>query len=74
MVVAVVDHVAAKLDAVIDLGPGKLPGVVGVEPVVGRLHLAAVNNGLTEHAIVVADAVAVTRDTKRGHRVQKTGS
>ena len=68
------DHMAAELDAVSDLGPGKFPGVGGVEPVVGRLYLAAVHDGLTEHAIVVTDTVAVTRDAERGHRVQKTGS
>ena len=71
--VAVAHHMTAELDAVVHLRPGKLPGVGGVEPVVGHLHLAAVHNGLPEHAVVVADAVAITRDAERGHRIQKTG-
>jgi len=36
-----------------------------------HLDLPAVDDGLAEHAVVVADAVAIAGDAQRGHAVEK---
>ena len=66
-------HMATELHPVHHLGAGKLPRVALGQPVVGNLDLPTVHNGLAEHAVVVADAVAKARNIERGHGVQKTG-
>src|SRR5690606_8057674 len=53
---------AAKADQVADLGSLELPGIAEVQPGLGLLVLPAVDNGLAEQAMVVADAVAVGGD------------
>ena len=66
-------HMAAELHAVHHLGPREFPGVALGQPVVRYLHLAAVHNGLAEHAVVIPNAVAITRDIEGGHSIQKAG-
>ena len=63
---------ATKLHAVGHFGPLELPRVAVGQPVVGYLDLFAVHDGLAEHAVFIANAVAKTRHTQRGHRVEKT--
>ena len=66
-------HMAAELHPVHHLGAGKFPWVALGQPVIGNFDLPTVHNGLAEHAVVVADAVAKAWNIERGHGVQKTG-
>jgi hypothetical protein len=71
--VDVLVHVAVKLDAEKVAGAGNLPGVAIAQPGIGSLDLVAMDNALMEHAILVAQAVAVGGQRQGGQRVQEAG-
>jgi hypothetical protein len=64
---------AAEADLELRLGPLELPDVALGQPVLGRLHLAAVLEALPEQAVLVADAVAVGRHAERGEAFHEAG-
>ncbi len=68
---AVID-MAAKAHGIVHTAPRKLPGRAVAEPGIRVLHLPAFDDGLREHAVFVADAVAERRQAERGHRIQET--
>src|SRR5690349_4976491 len=51
----------------------QLPGIVGTQPLVRFLDLGTVDDLLTEHAELVADAIRKCRHVERGERVDETG-
>ena len=63
----------AEVHHILDLGPRKLPRIARAQPVVRRFDLLAVDDLLTEHAILVTDTVAEARNAERRHRIEKTG-
>jgi hypothetical protein len=67
------DHAAVKLDLVEHLGPREFPGVAVAQPVVRVFDLLAVLDALVEHAVLVADAVAVAGDAHGRHRIEEAG-
>jgi hypothetical protein len=66
--------VTIVLDSVRHVEPFDLPRVAKHEPVVGLLMLESVANVLSEHSVLVADAVAPRGQVQRGHRVQEASS
>ena len=68
-------HFDAALEADLTgvLGPGDLPDIALVEPVVGLLDLRAVQDALLEDAVVVAQPVADGRQVHRRQGVEKAG-
>ena len=73
LVVDDLDDAPAELHRVEHLGTRELPGVALPEPVVRILHLIAPLDPLVEHAVLVADAVAVARQRERRHRIEEAG-
>jgi hypothetical protein len=65
------DRPSAEVNDVLDLGARKLPRVAGSQPIIGRFDLLALNDLLTEHAVVVPNAVAEPGNGKRCHRIEK---
>jgi hypothetical protein len=63
---------ATEADRVANVGAQNFPVVAGAHPVVGLFDLPAVANGLREHAVLVAQAVAERRQAEFGARVEKT--
>ena len=53
--------------------PGNLPGIGVAKPIVGVFLLPAIHDGLFEHAVLVAQAIAGCRKLHGGHRVQEAG-
>ena len=51
-------------------GTRNLPRITVLKPVVGLLHLLAIDDLLAEDAVVVTDAVAHRRKVERGHRIE----
>ena len=64
---------AAKADLLRLVHLGDKPGVAQAKPVVGQLHLLAVNDLLLEDAQLIADGIAGGRDLQSGHGVQVAG-
>ncbi len=64
---------AAEADLLGLVQLGDQPGVAQAQPVVGQLHLLAVNDLLLEDTQLVADGVARGGDLQRGHGVQVAG-
>jgi hypothetical protein len=73
VLVGELDHAAVELDLVEHLGPREFPGVAVAQPVVRVLDLLAVLDALVEHAVFVADAVAVAGDAHGRHRIEEAG-
>jgi len=67
------DHAAVELHLVEHFRPREFPGVAVAQPVVGVLDLLAVLDALVEHAVFVADAVAVAGDAHGRHRIEEAG-
>ena len=65
--------VAAELHLAAPLGPRDLPGIAVAQPLVGLLHLPAVDDLLLEDAELVADAVAQRRHLERRQRIDEAG-
>ncbi len=72
--VAVLHDVAVELHREQHLGSCELPGIAVTQPVVRVLDLPAVLDALTEHAVLVADAVAVAGQAQGGDGIQEAGS
>ena len=64
---------AAELHFHRPLRPRDLPGIAEAQPLVGLLHLPAVDDLLLEDAELVADAVADRRDLQRRQRIEEAG-
>ena len=64
---------AAKADAVADLGAFEFPGVALAEPELGLFDLAAADKALPEQAVLVADAVAMRRAADGRQAFEETG-
>ncbi len=64
---------AAELDALGVLRAFQLPGIAVAQPVIRLLHLVAVLDQLAEHAVLVAQAVALDRQLQGGAAVEETG-
>ena len=62
---------ATEVDRVGDGRARELPGRAVCEPWVGILDLASLDDVLSKHAVLVADAVAERRQPERRHRVQE---
>ena len=63
---------AAETHRITGVVTRKLPNRSAVhEPLIGSLDLAAVDDGLREHPVLVAHAVAPTRKLEGGHGIQK---
>ena len=67
------DDAAVELDRIQHFWSGEFPRIAVAQPVVRMLDLLAVFDLLVEHAVFVADAVAVARQFKRRHRVEEAG-
>ena len=67
------DRATVKLDLVEHLRARELPRVAVAQPVVGMFDLMAVLQLLREHAVVVADAVAIAGQAQRRHRIEEAG-
>jgi hypothetical protein len=55
------------------LRTGDLPGIAESKPIVRFFDLITIADALMEHSVVVADAVAVSRQLERGHGIEKAG-
>src|SRR5215467_4869456 len=64
---------AKELHAEAVTGPRNLPGITVAEPAVRNLYLHTVHDPLMEDAVVLAEAVAVTRVPERGEGVDEAG-
>ena len=64
---------AAKVDLFRLIHLGDEPGVAHRQPVVGQLHLLAVDDLLLKDAQLIADGIAGGWDLQGGHRVQIAG-
>ena len=73
LAVPAVLHLAAKADLLRLVHLGDEPGVAQAQPVVGQLHLLAVDDLLLEDAQLVADGIAGGGDLLGGHGVQIAG-
>ena len=73
LVVLVALGVAADLDVETDLWPADLPRVAVMQPVVRDFDLPAIDDGLVENTMFIADAVADRRDFERRQRVHEAG-
>ena len=73
LAVPAVLHLAAEADLLRLVHLGDEPGVAQAKPVVGQLHLLAVDDLLLEDAQLVADGVAGGGDLQGGHGVQIAG-
>jgi hypothetical protein len=62
-----------ELDSEGVLRTGDLPGIAETEPIVRLFDLMPLADALVEHSVVVADAVAVSRELERGHGIEKAG-
>ncbi len=62
---------AAKADGVDHLGALELPGVAEVQPVLGLLLLPAIDHGLAEKPVLVADAIAVSGNAQGRHALHE---
>jgi hypothetical protein len=58
---------AAEADRVHHFRPLELPGVAEIQPVFGLLLLPAIDDGLAEQAVLVADAIAMGGDAQGRH-------
>ncbi len=63
----------AKADLVTGLAPLKLPRIAVRQPGFGQFHLPAVGNFLPEHAVHIADAIAIGWHVRRRHALHETG-
>ena len=66
-------YTPAKAHFVARIVAFELPWVTVFQPVVRRLFLSAINNVLLEHAVVIANTVAASRQSQRCQRVQEAG-
>ena len=66
-------HMAAEMDLAGVLHHGAFPGVAVVQPAVGKLNLLAVDDFLTEQAVLVADGAAHGRQIQAAQAVHKAG-
>ena len=64
---------AAEADLMAGIRPGDLPRITEAQPVLGILLLPAILDDLTEHAVIVADAIAMSGDGERGHALHEAG-
>ncbi|MNR46727.1 hypothetical protein D3C85_1657320 [compost metagenome] len=58
---------AAETDRVNHLRAFELPGVAEIQPVFGLLLLPAVDNGLSEQAVLITNAIAMTGNAQGRH-------
>ena len=63
---------SAKADLVARLAPLELPGIAMRQPVFGQFHLPAIADFLPEHAVHIADAIAISRHVHRRHAFHET--
>ena len=66
-------HRAAEADLEGAFAALELPGVAVIEPGLGQLDLPAVGDLLAEHAVDIADAVAMRRHVDRRHALHEAG-
>ena len=66
-------NAATVAHAVGEFGALEFPRVLARQPVIGHLDLTPVDDGLAEHAIVVANAITHARHTQGRHRIEETG-
>ncbi len=71
--VARLDHFAAEADAVGALAPLELPRIAVGQPGFRQLDLPAIVDALAEHAVHIADAIAVSRDAEAGEALHEAG-
>ena len=64
-------HATAEADVMRDLGPRELPRVAEGQPVLRHLALPPAHNLLGEQAVIVADAVAKSRNAQAGQAFHK---
>jgi hypothetical protein len=64
---------AAEADLMAGIRPCDLPRIAEGQPVLGILLLPAILNDLTEHAVIVADAIAMCGDGQRRHALHEAG-
>ena len=73
LAVAVGDHLAAEADRVGAFAPFEFPGIAVDQPGLRQLDLPAVVDALAEHAVHIADAVAVGGQIERGQALHEAG-
>ena len=73
LAVPAVLHFAAEADLLRLVHLGDEPGIAQAQPVVGQLHLLAIDDLLLEDTQLVADGVAGGGDLQGGHGVQIAG-
>src|SRR5882672_4161422 len=61
------------MDVVDDVGPGKFPRIAEGEPFFRIFLLPSAANDLAEQAMIVADAVAASRNSERRHAFHEAG-
>src|SRR4051812_26458938 len=64
-------HAAAELDVIDDRWPFELPGIAEGKPLFRVFLLPAVSDHLAEESMIVADPIAVGRNSKRRHAFHK---
>ncbi|MNL58310.1 hypothetical protein D3C87_1819370 [compost metagenome] len=57
----------AEADRINHLGTLEFPGVAEIQPVFGLLLLPAVDNGLSEQAVLITNAIAMTGNAQGRH-------
>ena len=71
--IIIVDDFSAKTDTVSAFTAIEFPGVAMAQPGFGQFHLPAIVDPLTEHAVYVADAIAVGRNIQTGEAFHEAG-
>ncbi len=71
--VAGLHHLAAEADTVRTFAPLELPRIAVRQPGFGQFDLPAIVDPLAEHAVHIADAVAIGRDAQAGEALHEAG-
>ena len=66
------DHLAAEADEIGALAPLEFPGIAMAQPGFGQLDLPAIVDPLAEHAVHIADAIAIGGQVEAGEAFHET--
>ena len=71
--IIIADDLSAKANAVGAFAAFKFPGVAMGQPCLGKLDLPAILDALAEHAVHIADAIAISRDVEACEAFHEAG-
>ena len=71
--IIIADNLPAKADAIGAFAAFEFPGVAMRQPCFGKLNLPAILDALAEHAVHIADAIAISRDVEAREAFHEAG-